>query len=265
MVYDDYHHTEKVVEERKAYINDFENELKLNGYKPPKKFLKKDYYSYAMKKLMENDSYDKLSKKYDINRKTIFSSIITDYSTFGITLGRKKILKHPFVYEYQKDGAIVEVSSEFGTYNFRPILNSLLDDSIIKIDQLSKIERISLYSGKNIGNCHLLSIKMCPNDNAETVTGLINDHLNNHKMCHSWIEINQNDEIYVLDFCFNLIMKQSDYYKLFDATIYSRIDKESIIKDITLFREREVSPELRDYLMEREKTLLLTKKITSLK
>jgi len=259
MVYDDYHHTDKVVEERKAYINDFENELKINEYKLLKNFIKTDYYSYAIKYLMKNGSYEKLSKKYDINRKAIFSHIVTDYSTYGTTFGRKKILKHPLVDEYHKKGANIQISSEFGTYTFRPILNSLLDDSIIDIEKLSKFERLNLYSGKNIGNCHLLSVNMCK-ENSEIVTGLINEHLNGYKMCHSWIEVNQNDEIYVLDFCFNLFIKQSDYYELFDAIIYSRINRETLIKDIAFFKEMQVEPPLREYLMEREKTLLLTKK-----
>jgi len=259
MVYDDYHDTEIVVNARSNYINDFEHELKKNEYKPLKKFIKSDYYSYAIKSLMENGSYEKLSKKYDINRKSIFSHIITDYCTFGTILGRKKTLKHPLVDKYKKRGADVQISSEFGTYNFRPILNNLLDSSIIDIDKLSKFERLKLYSGLNIGDCHLISINMCQNG-AEIVTGLINELLNGYKMCHSWVEISHNDEVYVLDFCFNLLMRQCDYYELFDAIIYSRLNKETVIKDIRFFCENQYEPPLREYLMEREKTLLLSKK-----
>lgn len=263
MTYDDYHHSEIVYEKREAYLEDFKAELEKNLYKPPKSFMKTTYYSYAVKSLMDNGTFTELSKKYDINRKKIFSHIITDYATFGTILGRKKILNHPLVESHSKKGPFVKIKSEFGDFEFRPILDYFLDESIIPLPQLSSLDRLKLYSGLNIRHCHTISLEMC-DENYDVVTGLVNDYLNGCQMCHSWIEFIKNNEVYVLDFCFNLMMKQEDYYNLFDVDVYSKINKQTLTEDIaflsSLSQEEMECISIEDYLMEREKSLTLLQK-----
>jgi hypothetical protein len=91
-------------------------------------------------------------------------------------------------------------------------------------------------SVKRSGDCHVGSIALSinlPYVN-EVVTGKLCDVAKNCRYLHSWIELELNGKLYVMDYVHNGIYPKDSYYRLYFPEVMSRVKNTDLIYD---FRE----------------------------
>lgn len=164
------------------------------------------------KKVYELDTYTLFIKK-NILVKNKLKKFYQDIEDVNINYDNIKFDKSDNSYIFIDNGQEIRFN----------LLSDRLKDQKELYKDLCSDERKTNTMFKNMSLC--LSLR-----NSILISGIFNFMGNKH--LYSIIEIKINNEVYILDYSKNIIMKKDDYYKLFDFTPIAKLYSYNLESDI---------------------------------
>lgn len=173
-----------------------------------------------------------------LQRRKITSKFINNYFKYSHNLSFDDITYNEFTKEY------TYLTSYGQPITFEMLSNYLTDKYSIN----------ELLSRKRNGRCHIKALELGQTiNNSKLLTGYIT--LYDIKVFHSVVEIQKNNEPYIIDWTYNLFINKKDYLKLFQFDILSTIKGNNITNDLELFEYLELDLSIKTYLLFRDEII----------
>ena len=174
---------------------------------------------------INNRTYAMIFRDYYMPQKGIMetSEAYKAISSFTISPHKKNVVK--------SNGSVIKKKKDIG-YEYQDEVD-IIDFDVISNHVKHRKEKKELTSYRRYGLCHERSIELSKKIiGSKVITGYINFYGNNY--LHSVVEIERNNEKYILDWTKNLIIKKDDYINLTHFRETSEIKRESLLDDYIL-------------------------------
>lgn len=157
----------------------------------------------------------------------IFNYTLKDNATWFTTY-QNSTLKHENIRcEIKRDCVTLKKDNEvFKAWKLTERYPNILDPMCIP--EAEKPERMKNYYFDSIA---LALNSKIPGDKV-VVAGLVNARTPGFKRTHSWVEVSENGQTYVLDSVLNASMRKDDYYRLFQPEPLNEVTSDDIADDL---------------------------------